>query len=118
MDRITAEWNTVRPDVNVAPLGVVGRVSRLSRLIDRHLSKNFARYGLENWTYDVLATLRRSGPPFELTAGQLRERSMVTNGAITNRVDRLAQRGACREGTDTGPPQGAGSSLQSLDWRS
>ena len=65
-------------------------MSRLSRLIDRRLAENFARFGLENWMYDVLATLRRGGEPYELTAGELVGQSMVTTGAITNRIDRLA----------------------------
>ncbi|HYJ71168.1 MAG TPA: MarR family transcriptional regulator, partial [Actinomycetota bacterium] len=68
VDRITRQWNAVRPDLDIAPVEIVGRVSRLSRLIDRHLAANFARFGIENWMYDVLATLRRAGEPYELTA--------------------------------------------------
>ena len=62
-------------------------------MIDRRLSENFAQFGLEDWMYDVLATLRRSGEPYELHAGDLMRQSMVTTGAITNRIDRLEQRG-------------------------
>ena len=83
----------MRPDVDSSPIGVIGRVSRLSRLIDRRLGENFARFGIDDWMYDVLATLRRQGEPYELTAGDLVRQSMVTTGAITNRVDRLEQRG-------------------------
>lgn len=93
VDRITAQWNVVRPDVDVSPISVIGRVSRLSRLIDRRLAENFARFDLENWMYDVMATLRRSGSPYEMTAGDLVRQSMVTTGAVTNRIDRLEQRG-------------------------
>ncbi len=93
VDRITNQWNAVRPDIDVSPINVIGRVSRLSRLVDRHLAENFVRYGIENWMYDVLATLRRSGEPYELTAGELVRQTMVTSGAITNRIDRLEQRG-------------------------
>ena len=93
VDRITSQWNAVRPDIDVAPLSVIGRVSRLSRLVDRRLAENFARNGLENWMYDVLATLRRSGQPYELSAGDLVRHAMVTTGAITNRIDRLEQLG-------------------------
>jgi len=91
VDRIVEQWTAVRPDLDSSPIGVIGRVSRLSRLADRRLAENFARFGLENWMYDVLATLRRSGPPYELTAGMLVRRTMVTTGAITNRIDRLAE---------------------------
>jgi DNA-binding MarR family transcriptional regulator len=93
VDRITGQWNAVRPDVDITPVGIVGRVSRLSRLVDRRLAANFARFGIESWMYDVLATLRRSGEPYELTAGDLVRQSMVTTGAITNRIDRLEARG-------------------------
>ncbi len=93
VDRILAEWRSARPDLDVTPLGVVGRVSRLSRLLDRELSQSFGRFDLENWMYDVLATLRRAGDPYELTAGQLVRHSMVTTGAITNRINRLEERG-------------------------
>jgi DNA-binding MarR family transcriptional regulator len=92
VDRITSQWNEVRPDVDVSPIDVIGRVSRLSRLVDRRLTENFARFGIESWMYDVLATLRRSGEPYELTAGDLVRQTMVTTGAVTNRIDRLEER--------------------------
>lgn len=93
VDRITHQWNAVRPDVDVSPIHVIGRLSRLSRLVDRRLSENFARHGIESWMYDMLATLRRSGEPYELTAGDLVRQTMVTTGAITHRIDRLERRG-------------------------
>jgi DNA-binding MarR family transcriptional regulator len=93
VDGITNQWSVVRPDLDVSPMAIVGRISRLSRLIDRRLEANFAHHGIESWMYDVLATLRRSGEPYELTAGDLVRQTMVTTGAITNRVDRLEQRG-------------------------
>ncbi len=92
VDRITRQWNRVRPDIDISPIDVIGRVSRLSRLVDRRLAENFARFGIENWMYDVLATLRRSGEPYELAAGALVRQTMVTTGAMTNRIDRLEQR--------------------------
>jgi DNA-binding MarR family transcriptional regulator len=92
VDRITSQWREVRPDIDSSPIEVIGRVSRLSRLIDRRLAESFARFDLEDWMYDVLATLRRSGEPYELHAGDLMRQSMVTTGAITNRIDRLEQR--------------------------
>ncbi|HSJ29731.1 MAG TPA: MarR family transcriptional regulator [Acidimicrobiia bacterium] len=93
VDRIAAQWRAVRSDIDVTPMLAIGRISRLSRLIDRRLAENFARHGIENWMYDVLATLRRSGPPYELAAGDLVGQTMVTTGAMTNRIDRLEERG-------------------------
>src|ERR671910_1941946 len=92
VDSIVQQWRTVRTDLDVSPIDVIGRVSRLSRLVDRRLAENFARYGIENWMYDVLATLRRTGEPYELTAGDLVRQTMVTTGAITNRIDGLVER--------------------------
>lgn len=93
LDRIIGQWNRERPEVDVSPLAVIGRISRLSRLIDRELAENFARYDIEAWMFDVMATLRRSGEPFELSAGALVKQTMVTTGAMTNRIDRMEQRG-------------------------
>jgi DNA-binding MarR family transcriptional regulator len=82
-------------------MGIVGRVSRLSRLFDTRLKEFFAEHGLERWEFDVLATLRRSGPPYELTAGTLNRAAMITSGAITNRIDRMAKRGLVERVPDT-----------------
>ena len=101
VDGMTSQWNTVRPDLDVSPMAVIGRISRLSRLVDRRLEQNFATHGIEAWMYDVLATLRRSGEPYELAAGDLVRQTMVTTGAMTNRVDRLEERGLV-ERTSTG----------------
>ncbi|GAA4636965.1 MarR family transcriptional regulator [Actinoallomurus vinaceus] len=93
VDRILDQWRSERPDVDVWPMGVIGRLNRLSRILDRELKEFFSGHGLEHWEFDVLATLRRSGPPYELTAGALNRAAMVTSGAITNRIDRLSARG-------------------------
>lgn len=74
-------------------MGVVARIQRANRLLERELRENFARFDLQLWEFDVLGTIRRCGPPFRLTAGQLVEATMVTSGAITNRIDRLVARG-------------------------
>lgn len=93
VDRVVEQWRSMRPDLDSSPVEIVGRVSRLSRLIDRRLEDNFGRHGIESWMYDVLATLYRMGPPHELTAGALQRRTMITTGAMTNRIDRLTDRG-------------------------
>jgi DNA-binding MarR family transcriptional regulator len=90
VDQILDQWARERPDVEAWPMGIIGRLGRLSRLLDRELKEFFAEHGLESWEFDVLATLRRSGPPYELTAGALNRAAMVTSGAITNRIDRMA----------------------------
>ncbi|MGC5014392.1 MarR family winged helix-turn-helix transcriptional regulator [Streptosporangium sp. DT93] len=86
------QWRAERPDIDPSPMGVVARIQRACRLLERELRDHFATHDLQLWEFDILGTLRRSGPPFRLTAGQLVEASMVTSGAITNRIDRLVAR--------------------------
>lgn len=93
VDRLLEQWRTERPDIDASPMGVVGRLSRASRVLERSLHEEFARHGLMPGEFDILATLRRAGPPFQLTAGALARSAMVTSGAITNRVDRLVAKG-------------------------
>jgi DNA-binding MarR family transcriptional regulator len=96
VDRITEAWHRERPDLDVAPLQVLSRVTRLSRHIDLARRQAFAAHDLETWEFDVLAALRRSGPPYSLSAGQLGSQTHVTSGTMTNRIDRLEQRGLVR----------------------
>ena len=100
VDRVLQQWHAERPDLEAAPMGIVGRIQRASRLLERELSENFARHGLQLWEFDILATLRRSGPPYRLTPGALSSSAMVTSGAITNRIDRLLTRGLVTRETD------------------
>jgi DNA-binding MarR family transcriptional regulator len=93
VDRVMEQWGAQRPDLDVSPMAVIGRVSRASRLIGAELGRTFSAHGLDAASFDVLATLRRSGPPHRLTPGELMRASMVTSGAITQRLDRLQARG-------------------------
>lgn len=87
--RIIAQWGSERPDLDVSPMGVIGRLHRLAAILEAELRPVFAEAGLGDGDFDVLATLRRSGTPYELTPGELAESTMVTSGAVTKRVDRL-----------------------------
>lgn len=102
VDAILAQWGRERPDVDVSPMGVIGRISRAQLLLGRELKRFFAERGLESWEFDVLATLRRHGAPYELTAGELLTAAMVTSGAITNRIDRMEAKGLVERVRDTG----------------
>ncbi|MDX2381347.1 MAG: MarR family transcriptional regulator [Acidimicrobiia bacterium] len=100
VDGIIEQWNRERPDVDVSGMDVIGRISRLDKLIQPRLDAVFADHGLEAWEFDVLATLRRTGEPFRLTAGQLLQSMMLTSGAMTHRIDRLETRGLVRRVDD------------------
>jgi DNA-binding MarR family transcriptional regulator len=93
VDRLVAAWARERPDLDVRPLEVLSRVTRLARHLDRARRTAFAAHGLEVWEFDVLAALRRAGRPYALSPGRLLEQTMVTSGTMTNRVDRLESRG-------------------------
>ncbi|MFC6019041.1 MarR family winged helix-turn-helix transcriptional regulator [Plantactinospora solaniradicis] len=93
VDVVLEQWAAHRPDLDVSPMAVIGRLSRLSRLVGTELDRTFAAHGLDRASFDVLATLRRSGPPYRLTPTELMRSAMVTSGAITQRLDRLEARG-------------------------
>jgi len=93
VDRILEQWSEQRPDLDVSPMAVIGRLSRLSQLIGGELRQTFSAHGLDRASFDVLATLRRSAPPHRLTPTELMRAAMVTSGAITQRLDRLQMRG-------------------------
>lgn len=93
VDRLVAAWRRERPDLDVGPLEVLSRVSRLARHLDRARRIAFAEHGLEPWEFDVLTALRRAGTPYQLSPGQLLTQTLVTSGTMTNRIDRLAKKG-------------------------
>lgn len=90
---VVEQWRVERPDLDVSPLLVIGRIHRIAQALTPELVEVYARHGLGEGDFDVLATLRRQGPPFALTPTALVERTMVTSGAVSKRVDRLADRG-------------------------
>ncbi|WP_299932095.1 MarR family transcriptional regulator [uncultured Pelagimonas sp.] len=113
VDRITAQWNTERPDLDTGPMGTIGRLSRLSQHLSREHVAQFAKHGLNLASFDVLATLRRSGAPHALTPKALMATTMVTSGTMTNRLDRLEQAGLITRTPD--PKDGRGFLVQLTD---
>ncbi len=89
VDDLLAGWARERPDLDVSPLAVFSRVSRLARHLDRVRTAVFAGHGVETWEFDVLSALRRAGPPYQLSPGALLRSTLVSSGAMTNRLDRL-----------------------------
>ena len=101
VDRLLRGWRRVLPAVDVSPLEVLSRVSRLTRYLDRQRSVIFARHDLEIWSFDVLSALRRASAPPSLSPGQLMAQTLVTSGTMTNRLDRLEERGLVRRQQDS-----------------
>ncbi|MFB7471515.1 MarR family winged helix-turn-helix transcriptional regulator [Kitasatospora sp. NPDC056184] len=90
---IQADWRRERPDLDVSPQAVIGRLHRLAGRLTEELCLVYGRYGLAEGEFDVLAALRRAGAPFERAPGELAARTMVTTGAMTKRIDRLERAG-------------------------
>ncbi|MDN4614954.1 MarR family transcriptional regulator [Leifsonia sp. F6_8S_P_1B] len=93
VSRIQEEWRRERPDLDVAPQGVIGRLHRVGARLTEELVAVYAEHGLAEGDFDVLATLRRAGAPYERTPGELAEHTMITTGGMTKRLDRLERAG-------------------------
>ena len=89
VDRLIAAWKRERPDLDLSPLAVLSRITRIARHLD--IARRDAFADLETWGFDVLAALRRAGAPHQLSPGQLMQETMVTSGTMTNRLDRLEE---------------------------
>jgi len=89
VDRLIAAWKRERPDLDLSPLAVLSRITRIARHLD--IARRDAFGDLENWGFDVLAALRRAGAPHQLSPGLLMQETLVTSGTMTNRLDRLEE---------------------------
>jgi DNA-binding MarR family transcriptional regulator len=96
LDLVLAQWGRERPDLDVGPMGLIGRVLRLSRHLMREMEATLSAHGLNFASFDVLATLRRAGPPFALSPQALLGTMMITSGTMTHRVDQLEKAGLVR----------------------
>jgi DNA-binding MarR family transcriptional regulator len=109
--RVRAEWARERPDLDTSPLEIIGRILRAERLASGPIKRVLARYGLDRGGFDVLATLRRTGPPYRLTPTRLFQELVLTSGAMTHRVDALERAGLVER---TGDPRDRRSLLVGL----
>jgi DNA-binding MarR family transcriptional regulator len=106
VDRIVDDWSRERPDLDFTPLQVLSRVGRLARHLDRERRTAFAASDLDSWEFDVLSALRRAGSPYQLSPKALLQQTLVSSGTMTNRIDRLVDRGLVERRTD--PNDGRG----------
>lgn len=93
VDLIKDQWAKEKPEVDTSPMQVIGRISRISRHIDRLLQLNYSNFGINGGEFDVLATLRRAGEPYQLIPTDMFKSMMLSSGAMTNRLDRLEKMG-------------------------
>ncbi len=93
IDKILQQWEEESPHLDVSALAVTGRMLRIARLLEKHRETVLAEYGLNVWSFEVVATLRRQGAPYQLKPTDLYDLLMISSGAMTNRIDRLEQEG-------------------------
>jgi len=106
VDQMLDEWAVERPDLDLSPLGVIGRISRVSRRFDREIAKVFNAHGLSSWGFYVLAALNRAGPPYQMTPTRLYRSLLVSSGLMASRVGRLERDGLVQRVPD--PADGRG----------
>ncbi|MEU3274344.1 MarR family transcriptional regulator [Saccharomonospora sp. NPDC006951] len=111
VDHILGQWASQRPDLDVSPMAVLGRIKRFARVAEAEQNRTFAAHGLDAASFDVLATLRRNPPPHRMTPTELMRDAMVTSGAITQRLDRLQDRGLVTRGRNDADGRGVHVSL-------
>jgi DNA-binding MarR family transcriptional regulator len=100
VDLILEQWRSERPELDPSPIGVIGRISRLARELERRLEPVYRAHGLEPGWHDVLATLRRNGPPYQLRPTDFAGQLMLTSSGTTKRLDRLEQAGLIERAPD------------------
>lgn len=106
IDRIVAQWRRERPDLDMAPLALLGRLLRAAQLADATLSEGLVNHGLQQGWFDLLAAMRRAGRPYELTPTELMRATMLSSGGITKRLDRLAEAGLLERRPDPSDRRG------------
>ncbi len=93
IDDLKDDWQRQRPELNSEPMGIVLRIQSLAKLLGNQAAGRLEDFNLQWWQYDVLSALRRQGRPYILAASELAQEAMLTTGAMTNRIDRLEQKG-------------------------
>jgi DNA-binding MarR family transcriptional regulator len=106
VDRVRAQWAHARPDLDTEPIGVIARLGRAAHYIDRGHAEFFARHGLSRADWDVLASLRREGPPYTLSPTALYRALMRTSGAMSQRLARLEREGLIERTLDAADRRG------------
>lgn len=106
VDQILAQWQKERPDLDVSPMSIIGRLGRLTKHLERGLQETFSSFDLNFGEFDVLATLRRTGQPYQLSPTELFNTMMVSSGTMTHRIDRLEQAGLVKRSPDPGDRRG------------
>ena len=120
VDKIVGQWAIVRPELDTVPMAVIGRIFRISDAVGVRMERAYAPFGISRGEFDVLATLRRAGPPYALAPGDLSSALMITSGGVTGRLDKLERAGLLRRSPDPDDRRGvrvtlSGEGVQLID---
>jgi len=107
VDLIVQAWRRERPDLDISPLEVLSRVTRIAKRVESARKAAFRASSLESWEFDVLAALRRAGAPYQLSPKQLMAENLVSSGAMTHRITKLHHRGLVARESDPDDGRGA-----------
>lgn len=106
VSRILEQWQLEKPGLDVSPMAVIGRLSRTALAVESRLANTFARHGLDASSFDVLATLLRSGAPYRITPAELAREAMISTSAVAQRLNKLEGRGLIQR--EANPDDGRG----------
>lgn len=101
VDHVARDWRRERPDIDVSSIGIVTRIWRIARHLENQRREQLAGLGTDRGTMDVLAMLRRSGPPFRRSAGELTRSALITSGGVSQRLEKLERAGLITRHVDT-----------------
>jgi len=93
IDKVVAQWKRQGLEYDLGPVGIIGRAGRIMEYVDRALEAKFEEFGISRATFDVLAALRRNGPPFRLSQRDLMRSLLRTSGSMSLRIDALEREG-------------------------
>jgi DNA-binding MarR family transcriptional regulator len=100
IDKVESDWRRERPDIDVSSMGIVSRIWRIGRHLERQRKDQLAEFESDRGTIDVLGMLRRSGPPYRCSAGELMRSSLITSGGVSQRLDKLENAGLITRDVD------------------
>lgn len=101
VDRVIAQWRRERPDIDLDSVGIVSRVYRIARHLEKRRNQYLAEWEADRGTVDILGMLRRSGEPYRRTAGDLTKHSLITSGGVSQRLEKLERAGLITRHVDT-----------------
>lgn len=101
IDRVEQDWRREQPHIDVSSMGVVSRIWRIGRHLEQERKAQLVEFGSDRGTIDVLGMLRRSGPPYRRSAGELTKSALITSGGVSQRLDKLERAGLITRHVDT-----------------